>query len=146
MKRYLVSAVLLILLLVLTGSTFASENEKEKNKMERAELNLLTSLESDNYGVRTSAAMILGDIKSTKAVIPLMRLLKSSDDERTRIIAALSLYKIGSPMGLFTVSRSARFDESARVRKLCTTFYNEYYIKDMNNISDFKILSDYATK
>ena len=34
------------------------------------------------------------DIKSKKAVIPLMKILKSSDDENLRIVAAHSLYKI----------------------------------------------------
>jgi HEAT repeat protein len=73
--------------------------------------------------LKSSAAQILGDIKSDKAVIPLMKILKSSDDENLRIVAALSLYKIQNPMGMFAVRQAIRFDESTRVRNLCLKFY-----------------------
>lgn len=145
MNRF--SVYMILMVFSLCGfNTFAADNEKENEMMEKAEFNLLHSLESDNYGVRTSAAQILGDIKSTKAVIPLMRMLKSSDDEKTRIIAALSLYKIGSSMGMFTVMQSAKFDESARVRKMCENFYKDHYVKDTEGTFNSEVLSDYASK
>ena len=89
----------------------------------RGEKNLMIGLNADNFGLKSSAAQILGDIKSQKAVIPLMKILKSSDDDNLRIIAALSLYKIQNPMGMFAVRQAIRFDESDRVRKICRNLY-----------------------
>ena len=45
----------------------------------RAEQNLLIGLESDNQGVKESSAYMLGEIKSAKAVVPLMKMLRSDD-------------------------------------------------------------------
>jgi len=58
---------------------------------------LIQSLKDENIGRRASAAMILGDQKSTEAIQPLFALLKSENDYRVRIVAAMSLYKIGDP-------------------------------------------------
>jgi hypothetical protein len=121
MKKYLIGLV--ITLILLTGESFAGRLTKKDSAIMRGEKNLLIGLNTDNYGLKSSAAQILGDIKSNKAVIPLMRILKSSDDENLRIIAAHSLYKIQSPMGMFAVRQAIRFDESARVRKMCLNFY-----------------------
>ena len=121
MKNYLLGLVLL--LVTLTGDSFASNLTKRDSAIKRGEQNLLIAINSDNFGLKSSAAQILGDIKSEKAVIPLMKMLKSSDDENLRIVAALSLYKIQSAMGMFAVRQAIRFDESARVRKMCLNLY-----------------------
>jgi len=89
---------------------------------------LLIGLKSDNPGLQTSCAYLLGEFKVTKAIIPLMRILKSDRNEKTRIAAALALYKIGTPMCIFTIKQASRFDESERVRKLTSKFYYEYMI------------------
>jgi hypothetical protein len=43
-----------------------------------------------------------------------------------RIIAALSLYKIGDSRGIFAIRQAIKFDESKRVSKLCDKFYRAY--------------------
>jgi len=121
MKKYLIGLV--ITLILLTGESFANTLTKRDSAIMKGQENLLIAINSNNYGLKSSAAQILGDIKSDKAVIPLMKILKSSDDENLRIIAALSLYKIQSPMGMFAVRQAIRFDESVRVRNLCLMFY-----------------------
>ena len=121
MKKYLIGLV--IALILLTGASFANTLTKRDSAIMKGQENLLIAINSDNYGLKSSAAQILGDIKSDKAVIPLMKILKSSDDENLRIVAALSLYKIQNPMGMFAVRQAIRFDESARVRNLCLKFY-----------------------
>jgi HEAT repeat protein len=87
-------------------------------------LNLLIGLSSENLGLRTSSAQMLGDMLSQKAVFPLMSMLKGDEHEEARIVAALALSKIGSPVGIFAVKQATRFDESERVRKMCSNFYN----------------------
>ena len=121
MKKYLLGFV--VTLVLLTGDSFASSLTKKDSAIMRGEKNLMIGLNASNYGLKSSAAQILGDIKSQKAVIPLMKILKSSDDDNLRIIAALSLYKIQNPMGMFAVRQAIRFDESDRVRKICRNLY-----------------------
>jgi HEAT repeats len=121
MKKYLLGLV--VISFMLTGVSFAASLTKRDSAIMKGEKNLLIAINTDNYGLKSSAAQILGDIKSEKAVIPLMKILKSSDDENLRIVAALSLYKIQSSMGMFAVRQAIRFDESARVRKMCLNLY-----------------------
>ncbi len=108
------------------GSTKDKKDVRPVFNKAVAEANLLIGIRSQNLGLRTSAAMHAGDIGSEKAVSALMEMLKNDRDERARIVAALSLYKIGDPIGINAVRQAARFDESRRVRKLCALFYMEY--------------------
>lgn len=87
---------------------------------------LLGGLDCGNCGVEVGAAFLLGDLKIQKAVIPLMSMLKTSENNQARIVAALSLCRIGDERGTFAVKRAALFDDDARVRATCAWFYNEY--------------------
>ncbi len=113
--------------LFLSVSIFASEapTVKKSLNMDMIEKNLLTNLEANNRGLTISSVQMLGEIKSGRAVIPLMRILKNSNDEAARISAALSLYKIGDARGLYAVKQAAKFDSSQRVRNLAHKFYLE---------------------
>jgi hypothetical protein len=88
--------------------------------------NLMTGLTSDNKGLKESAAFMLGEEKAIRAVVPLMQMLRSDRDESSRIVAALSLCRIGEPRGTYAVKQAAKFDDSERVRTLCAWFYNQY--------------------
>ncbi len=52
-----------------------------------------------------------------------MRMLRNAEPEDARIMAALSLIKIGDARGIYAVKQAIRFDESERVRKMCAIFY-----------------------
>ena len=125
MKR----SVLVIVILVLAVSFTAIANEGvEKSsaqpafKKEVVVANLLNGVQSANFGLRTSAAAMLGDLKSPQAVFPLMRMLRTETDERARVVAALALFKIGDPVGIYAVKQTGRLDNNERVRKLCALF------------------------
>jgi HEAT repeat protein len=90
------------------------------------EANLIAGVQSDNFGLRTSAAMMLGDLKSSNGVLALMSMLRNDTDERGRIVAALALTKIGNPVGIYAVKQTARLDANERVKKLCALFYQEF--------------------
>lgn len=92
------------------------------------EKTLLQSMNSGDLNERVNSAFALGEIKSSKALIPLLNMLHSETHEGARIMAALSLYKIGSAQGLYAVERAAIFDKSERVRKMCANFYNDYVL------------------
>lgn len=120
--------VILVFISLITYSVFAG-NEKENKVNDSAIESLLEGINSDNFGLKTSSAYMLGELKCEKAVIPLMRMLKSEDKESARIVAALALLKIGNEKGIFAIKQATRFDASNRVRKLCSNFYNAYLQK-----------------
>ncbi|GBD88832.1 hypothetical protein BMS3Abin03_02774 [bacterium BMS3Abin03] len=112
----------------LTTAIYGVTKDTGKPVNENTAASLLTGLNSDNRGLKTSCAYFLGEFKVTKAIIPLMRILKNNKDEKIRIAAALALYKIGTPMSIFAVKQAGRFDDSERVRKLSSKFYYDYLI------------------
>jgi HEAT repeat protein len=117
--------VVLVLGTLLLSTGAASDRANEA--ISRAIPNLLTALESDNAGLRESAAYYLGEYRCEEAVIPLMGLLRNDERESTRIVAALALCRIGDARGTFAVKRAVLFDESARVRTLCAWYYTQYH-------------------
>ncbi len=116
---------LILFLLVMTSYGFDKESLENPVTRKAAVENLLDGLQSNNYGLRTSSAFILGEIRAVEAVYPLMRMLRTEECEEGRIVAALALYKIDNPKGTFAVKQATRFDRSKRVRKMCTNFYLE---------------------
>lgn len=130
---------LILLLLVTTSYGFNKESLKNSDTRKATIVNLLIGIQSENYGLRTSSAYMLGEIRAEEAVIPLMRMLKTEKTENARIVAALALYKIDNPRGIFAVKQATRFDSSDRVRKMCTNFYYEsirasFGTNDLDNI------------
>jgi len=122
MKNMMLSIVFMALVFTAVGLA------KEKTKIvtvitENTVESLLNGINSENVGLKTSAVSVSGKIKETKAVIPLMRLLKSSDDERVRIQAAVSLHEIGDARGMYAIQRAIRFDSSERVKRICKLLY-----------------------
>lgn len=139
MKTKYFFAVIILSTLLFTGYTFADVNKNvpEVNTYEAIELNRLIGLASDNEGLRVSCAFNLGEMKSKKAVIPLMQLLREGKTCEERIIAALSLVKIGDPQGVYMVSRLAKFHDCDRTRRMCEKFYNGFlYQKYMEEHPD----------
>ena len=120
--------LLLLLFFVFVSYGAAAEPVKEKRTINRdlAIQNLLIGLDSDNTGLTSSSAFYLGELSSTEAVIPLMKMLRNSEREELRISAALALLKIGDARGIYAIKRAIVFDESKRVSDMCEKFYNSY--------------------
>ena len=93
---------------------------------ELTEAKLLDDVSCDNCQTKENAIYDLGELRSEKAVIPLMAVLHSDQDESSRIVAALALCRIGDARGTFAVKRAARFDSSEKVRTLAAWFYTTY--------------------
>lgn len=122
MKTVLVLAAAALMLLT---SALAAEKQSEAVSPTVVK-NLLHNLKSENKGVHESSAYMLGEMKCREAVIPLLAMLHSDAEESSRIVAALSLSRIGDGRGTFAVKQAVRFDESPRVRALCAWFTNQY--------------------
>ena len=133
MNNFAKFLVLMVFLLVLSSTAFAGDGKSEVAVKESTIASLMEGLTSDNLGLKSSCAYMLGELKVTEAIIPLMRILHNDLNEELRISAALALYKIGTPMSIHAVKQAGRFDESVRVNKLAQNFYTEYLREKLNN-------------
>jgi len=111
----------------LLSFTYAEGNPKEKREISQNTVeSLLIGLQSENLGLKTGSAYMIGELKLNGGIIPLMKILREDKNEEARIAAALALYKISTPMSIYAVKQSIRFDGKERVSRLCANFYNEY--------------------
>jgi len=139
--KFLITTLLLTSLLI--GVSLASGNPKERTEIKQNTiLSLMLGLYSENVGLKSSCAYMLGELKISTAVIPLLKILRENENEDLRIAAALALYKIGSPIAINAVKQSIKFDDNERVSKHCASFYNEYL---KNKFIDEE-KNDYAVK
>jgi hypothetical protein len=121
-----ISAAILVLIAVALPAAAGGKENRSDACSGNTVASLMMGIQSDNQGLRESAAFVLGEIKCTEAVIPLMRMLHEERSESGRIAAALALSLIGDRRGVFAVRQAVAFDESARVRLLSAYFYNQY--------------------
>ena len=128
MNRVLRAAAVCALVAGITGQAPATDKVQVTPRVtkESIAINLMNGLTSENKGVRESAAFMLGEEKITRAIVPLMKMLRDSEEESSRIVAALSLCRLGEPRGVYAVRMAAKFDNSEKVRTLCAWFYNQY--------------------
>ncbi|MCZ7603448.1 MAG: hypothetical protein QY331_03615 [Melioribacteraceae bacterium] len=122
-KMYLVLTVLTVLL----TSIYAGPNATPADVIEE---NYLVGVSSENQGLKVSSAYFLGEIKSSKAVIPLMKILREDDCDGARLAAALALVKIGDARGVFMVKRTVDFNDCEKVRRMAKHLYSAYLIGD----------------
>lgn len=124
-----------ILSLFVYVNAFANDNQSKKECIEK---NLLMGLETANTGLQLSCAYYLGELKTRAAVLPLMNLLRSAKDDNLKIVAALSLIKIGDERGVFLVERTSIFDNSEAVRKMSNRFYIAFRHAKVDKPTDFQ--------
>ena len=127
MKRQTVPFTFFLLVafsfLTYAQTTVPAQTSAKKDCIKKS---LLLGVESENLGLQSCAAYMLGELCCDEAVVPLLKILHNSPYEEMRIIAALSLYKIGDSRGIFAIRQAIKFDESKRVSKLCDKFYRAY--------------------
>ncbi len=110
---------ILVLSLFCTTLSYPQDSNKVMPNSTESELNYWIGVKSDNSGLRASSAYYLGEMKSEKAVIPLMEILRSDTSASVRIMAALSLYKIGDERGVHAIKQAVQFDSDEQVKKMC---------------------------
>ena len=142
MKRLIIKLVFVSIISLLLHSTafgvkLPNVDESEKatynnytilsdEEYHQVEQNLLAGIKSGNIGLQTSSAYFLGEMKSDLAMIPLLRLVRNGETEEARIIAALSLYKIESNIGMYRLKHLAETDESELARQVFARIYKKY--------------------
>lgn len=100
---------------------------------------LQQGLISDNLGLQAGCTYMVGELGCQRSVICLMKLLHNSSSEELRILAALSLYKIGDSRGIYAIKQTIKFDESKRVRRMCEIFYKAYIQGNPDNTTNVAI-------
>ncbi|OGU34018.1 MAG: hypothetical protein A2068_09235 [Ignavibacteria bacterium GWB2_35_6b] len=87
---------------------------------------LIMGIKSDNDGLRKSAIFYAGQYKLEAAVDCLIEELQKEEDSSTKILIALSLYKIGNPIAIDYIKEVAANDENENVKNMFSTIYNEF--------------------
>ena len=138
MKKIFTIPILIVLMFSNSALTFANGGLKKADNRDNTIASLLEGLSSENTGLKSGSAYMLGELKVTSAVIPLMKVLRNDSNVQVRIAAALALYKIGTPISINAVKKAIRFDESGRLKKLAQNFYAEFVRnqKDGDNIAE----------
>ena len=85
----------------------------------KAEANYIAALNSDNLGIKQSAANYVAEYQLKGAVEPLIQILKSDKVESARMSAALALVTLGDGRARFAVEEAALYDGSEKVVKFC---------------------------
>jgi hypothetical protein len=131
MKTRLLLISLLVLVFTITSFSVVRPYPVKKKMMNRdlVVTNLINGINSENQGLKTSSSYFLGELKSSEAVIPLLKILKDDTNEEARIMAALSLSKIADSRGIYAVKQAIKYDDSERVKKMCLNFYQDYLSK-----------------
>ena len=119
---------ILVLILLSSCVIYSQDTVEVVDRITDADIdkNLLIGIKSDNLGLRVSASYYLGERKSSRGVIPLMHVLRNDESAEARIMAALSLFKIGDSRGIFAIKKAIDFDKDEQVRNMCSIFYAMY--------------------
>jgi hypothetical protein len=128
MNRLYQFLIVISLIFMISINCAAQDSTAKGNRVtaDMIEENLLVGAKSDNEGLRISSSYYLGETKSEDAVIPLLDILHNDKSEQARIMAALSLFKIGDSRGIYAIKKSSKSDESETVKKMCKIFYSMY--------------------
>ena len=78
---------------------------------------LIKALQDENVGIRTSAAQLLGERKVVEAVKPLVKMLKTEENNSARIVVAMALYQIGGKKATVALREAAAKDKNKTVRR-----------------------------
>jgi len=119
---FAVSLILILSFQILPQET-ANQNSSE---MEACFKTLQQGLSSDNIGLQAGCTYMVGELSCQRSVVCLLKILHSCPSEELRILAALSLYKIGDSRGIYAIKQAIKYDENARVQRMCEIFYKAY--------------------
>lgn len=99
--------------------------------------NLTQGILTDNNGLKQSSAKVLYDLidqgylesgNGSKAMIPLLKLLKNGETDEVRIAAAVALFKLDNGIGIYQLRGVALYDENEKVSSVCKNLYYSYHI------------------
>jgi len=124
--------------IALGNSVFAAIKGSTENdfdsKYRVIEANYLAGLQSGNTGIKTSCAYFLGELKSQKALFPLMKTFREAKSAGIKLIVAQSLLKIGDSRGVYLVKRESEIGNSSDIKAALQFLYMDYCLKTNGKI------------
>ncbi len=124
------------LTLLLSFRILPQETTKQTStEMEACFETLEQGLSSENEGLKAGCIYMVGEMRCQKSVVALLKILHSNQSDELRILAALSLYKIGDLRGIFAIKKAITYDESKRVQQMCELFYKATLQRITNSAS-----------
>ena len=136
MKTFLMALfVWICALIVITFAQTPAELKEAGLSLTQIEDNYLAGLNSGVPGLQVSCAYFLGEMKSERAVIPLMKMLRDENSmPGQKLMAAWSLYKIGDERGIYLIKCEGENTECDYSRCLCEYFYKDHCLKTDGHI------------
>ena len=136
MKKLLFLWLSLSFVVAITTVSFAQADKEisTPSKYEAIEANYLTGINSDNQGLKVSSAYFLGNMKSSRAVIPLMKMFRNEKNNGAKLVAAWSLLKIGDSRGVFLVKRESELGNCDGINCMLHQLYEDYCLKTKGKI------------
>jgi len=128
--------ITLLFALLVVQSLSAQVTEFPREKKSAIVDNLTLGIESDNTGLHTSSALVMYDLinesylessDASKAMVPLLKLLNNGKTNEERIAAAVALYQLGNPVGIYRLRGVAVFDDNQKVASVCKNLYYSYH-------------------
>lgn len=124
MKKTLTIALLTLSIALSAFAATPKTSDYSKVDWQKAEMNYIAALTSDNIGLRHSAANFLAEYRLPGAVKPLVEVLKKDKVEQLRMAAAVALVQLGQNDGIEAVKEAAIYDGSEKVAKFCEQLIN----------------------
>lgn len=122
------------LILILSFQILPQETaDQNSSAMEACFKTLQQGLSSDNLGLQAGCTYMVGELGCQRSVVCLLKILHSCPSEELRILAALSLYKIGDSRGIYAIKQAIKYDDNARVQRMCEIFYKAYIQGNTDN-------------
>ena len=128
--------ITLLFALLVVQSLSAQVTEFSVEKKSIIVDNLTVGIESDNTGLHTSSALVMYDLinesylessDASEAMVPLLKLLNNGKSNEERVAAAVALYKLGNPIGIYRLRGVAVFDDNEKVATICKNLYYSYH-------------------
>jgi hypothetical protein len=131
MKKSLFIWMSFVFVVAVATVSFAQADKEisTPSKYEAIEANYLNGLNSNNQGLKVSSAYFLGDLKSQKAVIPLMKMFRNENNDGAKLVAAWSLLKIGDSRGVYLVKRETEMGNCNGINCMLHQLYTDYCLK-----------------
>lgn len=122
MKKYILMLVIFFMFAAEGISKAQKKSSYDNNKLsKKAVANLVKALMSDNAGLRNSAIDLVRDCELNEVVDALIYTLKNEDSASVKVMAAITLYRIGNPRGTKAVFNSKLWNGNEFMKKINTS-------------------------
>jgi hypothetical protein len=111
MRSLFVKLLVVVFLILICNSVFSGQDLSSLSEKQYAvaEQNFMKGLESNSIGMRANSIFYLGEMKSQTAASYLIHIIHNDKCAACRIIAALSLFKIGDKTGIHEIKKIREF-------------------------------------